>query len=387
MLDAFDIYQLWVQRKREMYGYHQTAALFQSVYEGKMPVPLPEIDANELSATANLIQTGLDQHAMRIASVEPQIIAPPLRPSNSGIKRANQRKLAIQAWWYMNNMTIKRGFRARHLAGFGMSPVLIRPGPNQYPIWEIRSPQETFPAPGPQDEMIPSDCLFAFERDVKWVNDHYPEYALTIGRNRGLDEKVKLLQYISADQYALVGLAREEQPQQEQGPWMQSSANDIKEPGVMMLGNVPNRAGCPCVIIPGRITLSALQGQFDQLIGMYAAGAKLWALQIHAVMREVFGETWVQSHVAGGLPEVVTQADPTKELSELSVMDKSSSSESSPPKDPFKLSIGFKRTNELAVPFLLRWVVRHPQIFVQVVGASKCSQPQWISTSKNIRIS
>lgn len=309
MLDATEIFALYKQRERELFNYHATANLFQSVYEGKMAVPLPEIDKNELSATANLIQTGLDQHAMRIASVEPQIQSAPLRASNTAIKRANQRKLTFQAWWYMNQMSVKRGFRARHLAGFGMSPVLIRPGKDNYPIWEVRSPLETYPAPTPQDEMLPADCIFAFERDVKWVCNQYPDYGMTIGRNRSMDEKVKLLQYISDDQYALVAMGRasgEAAPSQPYRP----QTNDISEPAVMMLASVPNRAGCPCVVIPGRITLANLAGQFDQLIGMYAAGAKLWALQIHAVMREVFGETWAHATAQGGLPEIVTQADP-----------------------------------------------------------------------------
>lgn len=308
MLDAVEIHQLYKARQRELYTFHAAANMFQEVYEGKLAVPLPEIDKNEMSATANLIQTGLDQHAMRIASVEPQIQCPPLRASNTAIKRANQRKLTFQAWWYMNNMSVKRGFRARHLAGFGMSPVLIRPGPDNYPVWEVRSPLETFPAPTPQDEMLPADCIFAFERDCKWVKEHYPDFAVTLGRNRGRDEKIKLLQFVSEEQYSLVAIGRDAGDEPNSTPFRMSDG--ISEPSVMMLGNVPNRAGVPCVVIPGRITLANLSGQFDQLIGMYAAGAKLWALQIHAVMREVFGETWVQATAQGGLPEIVTQADP-----------------------------------------------------------------------------
>jgi hypothetical protein len=55
--------------------------------------------------------------------------------------------------------------------------------------------------------------------------------------------------------------------------------------------------------------MGALQGQFDQLVGMYATQAKLWALQVHAVMREIFGETWVVATAQGGMPEVITEAD------------------------------------------------------------------------------
>ena len=56
-------------------------------YNGDVIIPLPEMDKQERPAVANLITTGLDQTAMRIASTMPSIFYPPIR---EGIERSEQ---------------------------------------------------------------------------------------------------------------------------------------------------------------------------------------------------------------------------------------------------------------------------------------------------------
>ena len=58
---------------------------------------------------------------------------------------------------------------------------------------------------------------------------------------------------------------------------------------------IPNRTGiCPAVV-PGRITLDRQQGQFDGLVGMYQMQAKLMALEVIAVERGIFPDTYLVS--------------------------------------------------------------------------------------------
>jgi hypothetical protein len=293
------IYDLYMARKNSMVAIHAAGAVLQSIYEGSFSVELDKLNTTETPAIANLIQTGLDQHGMRISSVMPNIICPPLRPSKTAEKKANQRKLALQAWWHVNRIPLKMGRRARHLAGYAMSPVLVRPGNDGYPVWEVKDPLCTYPADTAPGDLVPADCIFAFERTGGWLKQNYPEYALTIGRDVKQEEKVKILQYISAEQYSLVALGKTD------------NSYGAQEGTVSLtLVEVENRANVPCVIVPGRITLSGLQGQFDQLVGMYAAQAQLWALQIHAAAREVFAETWIQSTNQGGTPNMAVKADP-----------------------------------------------------------------------------
>ena len=64
-------------------------------YNGDIIVPLPEMDRNERSSVANLIATGLDQTAMRIASTTPNVFFPALEPGNrASEKRAATRRRA-----------------------------------------------------------------------------------------------------------------------------------------------------------------------------------------------------------------------------------------------------------------------------------------------------
>jgi hypothetical protein len=82
-----------------------------------------------------------------------------------------------------------------------------------------------------------------------------------------------------------------------------------------VLTSTPNRAERPLVIVPARITLDRLQGQFDQMIGMYETSAKLWALHLHAVQRGIFGERWV----IGDDAHIEAEADPyTGEVGKIS---------------------------------------------------------------------
>ena len=292
MKSAEEIYDTYLGRRKALMPVHAAAGVIQSIYDGNYDVQLPEIDSVEATAAANNIQTGLDQHAMRIASVQPNLICPATKTTKQGLKNANQRKLAIQAWWYLNHLETMARFRARDLIGMSMSPVVVRPGTEGFPRWELRRPTETFPSPGPRDELVPQDCIFEFKRSKKWLHEYYPDFSFKLERDS--DNEIKILQFISHDQYAMVAMGDED------------SRNPIPE----MLASIPNRAGRPCVVVPGRITLGRLQGQFDQLVGLYATRAKLWALQIHAVMREVFGETWAQSTAQGGLPVIEKESDP-----------------------------------------------------------------------------
>ena len=97
-------------------------------YNGDLVIPLPELDKVDKSYVANLITTGLDQSAMRIASTMPSVFYPPVEEGNRpSEKRANVRMRATMGWWETNNMQLKMRRRARHLIGYSSSPVVLRP--------------------------------------------------------------------------------------------------------------------------------------------------------------------------------------------------------------------------------------------------------------------
>lgn len=305
MRDKGTIVSLFQDRKKHWGRVHAAGALIKQVYNGELELVLPDLETTTRAAVANLIMTGVDQHAMRIASVMPNIVCPPLKSGNAARNRADNRRMALQSWWYLNKIPRLQRRRARHLIGYSMSPVLVRPDKCGYPVWEMRDPLSTFPAPSDPDDLCPSDTIFCFKRTLRWLEIHYPEVAPRISRpaNAHGDDMFEVIQYIDAEQITMIVLGQE---------------NERGDFNHVTLSTTSNLAGRPLVIVPGRITLDRLQGQFDQMIGMYEAQATLWALHIEAVKRGIFGELYAVAKDNGEFPEV-EPADPyTGEIGRIS---------------------------------------------------------------------
>lgn len=287
------ILALYIDRKAAAQGYLTVGNLIRQVYNGEHNVMLPELDANERVAVSNKVLTGIDQHAMRIASTTPTIDCPPFKTGAAALDRAYNRRNTLQAWWYLNNMDRLRRRRARHLIGYASSPVFVRPGPDGYPIWELRDPLSSFPAPSAPDDLTPPDCIFNFKRTLRWLNMYYPDHTprLTRRDNWGWDDNIDIVQYVDDTELTMIAIGQ---------------LTPEGDSNLVSLNSTPNLAGCPLVIVPTRITLDRPQGQFDQMIGMYETEAKLWALHLHAVQRGIFGEAWAM----GDNVEIITQADP-----------------------------------------------------------------------------
>lgn len=300
--NADTILALYQQRKRAQARELGMAEALKRVYNGEHLIPLPEIERAEKASVANLIQAGIDQHALRIASVLPGIICPPLKPTKSAIAKADDRRLTLQAWWYENTITRKIRRRARHLVGYGSTPVLIRPGRDDIPRWEVRDPLTTFPAPADPDDIIPADCIFGFRRSLAWLRAHYDLSGFQPGPNATPESLYDVLQYVDDTQIALVAVGIREQDDR-------GAPEDPGQRPAYLLANIPNRTGRPLAVVPGRITLNRLQGQFEQLIGMYEAQGLLWAYHLHAVKRAIFGEVWLEGRPNEN-PEIQSVADP-----------------------------------------------------------------------------
>src|SRR6185312_10866142 len=147
--------QLWWRRIMQAPEI-EVQRLISDHYGGRIAVPLPEIDASERPAVANIIAQVLDQHAMRIASVPPSKEVFPLKAgSSTALKTARTQRRVLFEWDDSNQMDLFDGRRARWMVGFGKAPVLIRPNPvTRAPQWELRNPLGTYPTPvRPYDDM------------------------------------------------------------------------------------------------------------------------------------------------------------------------------------------------------------------------------------------
>ena len=98
MRSAEEIVSLHVSRVQSRGGYLGRMKEISRHYNNEVTVPLPELDANEKPAVANLLAQGIDQFSLRVASVMPDIDYPPLFRCENGmppiiIERFKQKKL------------------------------------------------------------------------------------------------------------------------------------------------------------------------------------------------------------------------------------------------------------------------------------------------------
>ena len=260
-------------------------------YNGDLVIPLPELDRREKSAVANLITTGLDQTAMRISSTMPNVFYPALKEGEAmSEKRARTRKRATLGWWEANKMPIKMRRRARWLIGYASSPVILRPDTKWGAArWDIRDPLNTFPSSGEDpDDMTPQNCIFTFTRSRAWLQNNYPDALskLKSDKNAKPDDLVRIAEYTDAEVTVLMA-STSIKP----NPW----DTDMRGLPHVELERVHNRTGMCLAVVPGRITLDRPMGQFDSLVGMYNLQSKLMALEVIAVERGIFPDTYLVS--------------------------------------------------------------------------------------------
>lgn len=270
-------------------------------YNGEMVIPMIELSEYERSAVPNLVGQGIDQNAMRIASTTPNIDCPPIKLGKRFEDDARKRRSAIFGWWEQNNMEIKLRRRARWLQGYACAPVCIRPSSvKNIPCWYVRDPLSTYPAPDADpDSLTPDDVIFAFRKNLRWVDYYYPGANLRRRKGDSPDTSVQLIEYMSGEQICLIALSSDTSTN--------SATNDstslgafsdtrwLGTHGIVTLENVPNLAQvCPAVI-PGRITLDREQGQYDGIIGMYSAQSMLFAMLFRAVAQDVWPNEYLIS--------------------------------------------------------------------------------------------
>ena len=296
---AAQIVTMYQERRRERGGLFGRMEEIRRHYNGDIIVPLPELDEMEKPAIPNLIAQGIDQFAMRVASVMPDVSYMPVRPGiQVSENKARDRRLANLGWWDMNKMSTKLRRRARHLTAYGMSAVTISPvslyhdDKRNMPHWRVRNPLSTFPATMlDPDSMEPADCIFTDRRPLGWLKQNYPQQMSILYRGtKGDSDMFEVLEYMDGNETVLIAVGAE-RPKAD----AYSVESGKGTASHIILERIPNRAEISPIVIAGRITLDRLQGQFDQMLGTYQRMAKLDALDMIARFRNVFPDEWVVS--------------------------------------------------------------------------------------------
>ena len=292
------ILSLYKQRVNFYGPIHTKMKMIQSIYNGTMEVPLPDMEQNSMPSTPNLLAAGVDQMAGRITSVIPSITFSSVKPGvRSYDREAQTAARVISGWWQQDRMPLKMKQRGRHLIAYGMSPVVIRWDHEEHrPTWQIRHPLETYPStdiiPG---QLKPSDCIFAYRRSASWMRSKGYGDKLTalMGRNdMPNDASILLIEYIDAQETHL--LAAGYKLNDPYGASYELTLTGDTLRGIT-LEQYPNFGDdCP-VVVPMRLTLDTAAGQFDNMIGMYYQQAKLMALEVIAVEKGIFPDTYLIS--------------------------------------------------------------------------------------------
>jgi hypothetical protein len=252
-------------------------------YNDEVVVPLPDMDRTEAPAVANLLTQGVDQTARRIASTTPLLYCPPRDlDRKTEVKAAETRRRALLGWWEMNDLTeVKVMRRARHFVAYGSTPVSLGwDFKRSIPTWKIRDPLNTYPAPAQDPDCnTPDDVIFAYTRTRRWLASNYPEaHGPMFGfRKDNPDDAVTVLEFNDDTERVLVCVG--------DAPAGRPSVGGRP---AYLLERIPNRAGICLGVVPGRVTLDHIQGQFDGMLGMYQMSARLMALEVIAAEKGVF---------------------------------------------------------------------------------------------------
>ena len=297
-MNVEEVISLYKQRLNFYGPLHQKMKLVQSIYNGNMQVPLPDMEENAMPSVPNLLAQGVDQMAGRITSVVPSVNFASMKPGVRSVdRRAQVASKTVTGWWQEDRYSMKMKQRGRHQIGYGMSPVVVRwNNKDKRPTWQVRHPLETYPStdvlPG---HLSPTDCIFAYRRSVAWLRSKgYGDklYALTGDYDMPNDASILLLEYVDTEQTMLVAAAYKSVD-----PY---AMIELEMSGTQMRGvileNYANMSGDKSpVVIPMRITLDTAGGQFDNMIGMYYQQAKLMALETIAVEKGIFPDTYLVS--------------------------------------------------------------------------------------------
>lgn len=276
-------------------------------YNGDVVVPLPELDSDEKSAVANLLAQGLDQTAMRIASTAPDIYCP---PTDTNTKRARDnaaiRRKAIFGWWEHSRMDLQLAKRARQLVGYATTCTQLRFNHKTgCPEWHVRDPLTAYPSKllGVED-MRPRDVIFGYERSLGWLRNSYPDAAIKFSNDGKVaeDHPIEMIEYVDGEEQVLIA-TRSAISTVSYGIPRTTSPFLAQE-----LERIPNPLGETPVVFAERISLDGAQGQFDGILGMYQMQARLMALEVIAVQKGVFPDTWLVGR-AGETPQIVNPAD------------------------------------------------------------------------------
>jgi hypothetical protein len=308
-----EVVQLWRIRLTEQGPHLNRLREIADYYQGDLVIPMPELDAAEKPAVANLLAQAVDQLAIRTSGVLPDLRYFPTDPKEQAtVERARTARAAMQATWDQNDMSLLFAGSAQKYYAYGTTGFIVKHVSANY--WDKRpmphfhelDPLHTFSAPSASKYSYePRDVIKHSQQTLGWLKAMYPEQAARIykGAKPRIDKMFDLLEYNDEFETVLV-LVGQTRGMYDHGDYEQGVSS------AELLERVENRAGVCLAVQGGRVTLERVTGQFDQLLGLFYNQAKLQAYELIGIQRTIFPEQWVVSHPnAPGEARILQLAD------------------------------------------------------------------------------
>ena len=324
MITADEIVDKLYIRRAQMGEELSRMIQIRDVYHGDVVTVLPELERDEMPSVANMLNQGLEQLSMRIASVTPNVTCPPRDPTKkSELTSARKRRNAIFGWWDNTGLELKLAQRARHLLGYAHTYAWVKwDVDNGVPIWRIADPLSTFlPLDYVEDHInnAPSDAICIHVKNVGYMRKKYPNVNWNlIVRND--ETMIEIAEYADAEEYVMVAIGARTITNNPDG-WRSTAFTfggdafgGLKS---IELERTPNRSGMVPIGAATRVGLSRPMSKFEGMLGMYTTQARLQALEIIAVERGIFPEMWAVSRPGESVRVVTVANGMTGQIGEL----------------------------------------------------------------------
>ena len=291
-------------------------------------------DKHSAMPVANYMVMAAQRMGQRIGQVPPVHVDPPVnRDSDRARTRAEKKTRIVKSYDRSSKMSMQAAQMGMWLPGYGFVPYVISTRKDEngdpYPSAQIRDPYEALPSEWTVDQQ-PYDIAFHRRIPVKKLIEMFPEHK----------DKLQSLSYESGFRYSSSGRYLDlSSHTSNTGSWAnqagaQSSGIDIyeyiNEEGTWwilprfeyLLLHVPNPLRhSPPFYVAKRFSFDRLTGQYDHIIGLMAAMARLNLLLIISIEDNVNAETNIIGDVQSGTYKRGRKA--VNKLTPGSVVDKS----------------------------------------------------------------
>lgn len=305
---------MWLERDRKAGPTKTRDRETLELFEGRLAVAMPEMDADDKNAVANFFQMGITAQAQRIASTQPQPWFPLANPSKAAGKRAKNKRRALNGLWDENRLHLQDQQWARWMLAYASAPTIVRPAlvKGQWTVkWQQRSALSCYPAATPSHlDMEPVDTMFASAQNGgsivrQWLASA-PLMKLCCGDDYN-NTPITLIEYFGPDWIVSLAVGNRSEATNDYAPNVSDAVAFAGSKWAVELERIPNRVGRCNVIVPNAISLEQPMSRYEGMKGAYQMMAKLFAKEYRYVANTVDPSVWFVESDTGG--EIVTVAD------------------------------------------------------------------------------